>query len=212
MLTSITDVDREILYKLSDGDILKACSVNKAAAEKICNDLFFYNLLLKRYPKALSFLEKEDNNEKDKENKYKQIYLKIVYYKDEIKTITEKKYGHPFIFTDGNVKLYHDILYSYYRTPLINAALDGLKDYLNYLLGVYNDQVNYGNLLEYLVRGNHFTLAEIKQIIGNRKIHQFDYDAALKGALATGNKELEQYLISKGANLDFAVNEPDLPF
>ena len=210
MLTSIADVDREILYKLSDGDILKACSINKAAAEKICNDLFFHNLLLKRYPKALSFLEEKEK--KDKEDKYKQIYLQIVYYKDEIKNFTEKTYGRPFIFTDGNVKLYYDNLYNVYRTPLTNAALEGLKDYLNYLLEVFATKVRYGDLLEYLVRGDHFTLGEIKQIIGNRQIHQFDYDAALKGALATGNKEIEQYLISKGANLDFALNEPDLPF
>jgi hypothetical protein len=49
-LSGIKDVDREILSKLDDLDLLKTCSIDKYTWEKVCDDAFLKRRLLSKYP------------------------------------------------------------------------------------------------------------------------------------------------------------------
>ena len=46
--TGMKDVDREILIKLPDEDIIKSCSVNSYLRDKVCDEDFFKRRLEKK--------------------------------------------------------------------------------------------------------------------------------------------------------------------
>ncbi len=54
-LTGNKDVDREILQKLSDRDIINSCQSNTYAREKVCDETFFRNLVFDRYPETIKY-------------------------------------------------------------------------------------------------------------------------------------------------------------
>ncbi len=68
--TNVKDLDREILLKMSDREILKTCSLNKYFSKKVCDDDFFHRLFQVRY----SYLVKK----KPYYRKWKQHYLKTI--------------------------------------------------------------------------------------------------------------------------------------
>ncbi len=72
--TGIKDLDREILAKLPDEDVIKACSINKYAREKVCDEQFFERRMKEKYPE-LKYLNKT----------YKQSYLETIYYISKLK-------------------------------------------------------------------------------------------------------------------------------
>jgi len=65
------DIDREILSKLDDKNLLKACQVNKYFWNQVCNEDFFRNRLLKMFPE----IKREDiKNIKN----WKKFYLQVM--------------------------------------------------------------------------------------------------------------------------------------
>ena len=50
MNTLNADVTRSILYLLDDDSLFNACSVNEHFSKKICNDTFWFNKILNKYP------------------------------------------------------------------------------------------------------------------------------------------------------------------
>ncbi len=73
-LTGNKDVDRIVLEKSSDTDILQFCKTNKHSHEIICNENFFHKLILDRYPETIKY--------KDyiKIRDWKNHYLTVVHY------------------------------------------------------------------------------------------------------------------------------------
>jgi len=69
------DVDREILSKLDDKNLLKACQINKYFWEKVCNEDFFRNRLLNNYPN----IRREDIKN------WKEFHLRAIYYISKMK-------------------------------------------------------------------------------------------------------------------------------
>ena len=95
--TNIKDLDREILLKMSDRDILKTCSLNKYFSKKVCDDDFFHRLFQVRYP----YLVKEKASYRN----WKQHYLKTIYAIDKLKDLgvsyTEKARFDPEYYLRG---------------------------------------------------------------------------------------------------------------
>lgn len=205
MFTSLKDVDREILYRMKDEDILKTCSVSKTAFNKICDETFFRELLLKRYPKARqAFL----NNTLPENKKEREIYLKILYYKDIIERESKKEYGEPFIFKDGNIELYYKVITDKYNEDAVQkAALYGLKDLLKYFLDFpqIGEIIYYGNVFQSMVEGNHFTLDEILSATKDKEITQSNLAFALMYAVINKNQEIVDYVLKSGAAVNFAL-------
>ena len=88
------DQDREILLNIQDDkDLLKACSVNKYVYNEVCDDMFFRNRLARTYPDTLKY--------KDEDMKWKDYFLRVIYYVAKIK----EDYG--YIYEEGNPKTLH---------------------------------------------------------------------------------------------------------
>ncbi len=76
-LTGNKDVDREILSKLSDRELLIACQSNKYAQENVCDEIFFRNLVYNRYSETIKYKDYV------KVRDWKNFYLSIIYYVDK---------------------------------------------------------------------------------------------------------------------------------
>src|SRR5581483_7258204 len=87
MSTGNLDVDRQILMRLDDRDMLSACSVNKYYNKKVCSEAFFQDRLQFFYPNlfALAKISKEETLNFS----WKKFYLKKAYYFGKL----EEEYG-----------------------------------------------------------------------------------------------------------------------
>lgn len=207
MFTPIKDVDREILYRADDRAILETCSVNKTAFEKVCDETFFYNLLMKRYPLALQSFLRKDQNDKTPSNK--EMYLTIVYYKDMIRKISKEKYGSEFTFKDGDIMIYYNLILDLLKGKNIYlTAKMGLKDLFYYFLEIpqIKENIDYNVLFNYVVTGNKFTLPEIITIFKGKEIKRGFLDIILQFiASEEPNKEIVEYLLEKGADVNIGL-------
>src|SRR5579883_2198755 len=68
------DIKRYIANFLDDIDILSFCQINKEQNRDVCNEIFFKNLLLKRYPYTLNYLAKQENRVFDGTNTLNYIH------------------------------------------------------------------------------------------------------------------------------------------
>ncbi len=91
-LTGIRDVDREILSKIPDNELLKVCSINKNTYYNVCNDEFLKRRLSK-YPDI----------EKYKKEDWKVFFSKVTHYINKMKTLG-------FDYTDGNLENIYTLL------------------------------------------------------------------------------------------------------
>ena len=85
--SKIPDVDREILFKLPNREILELCKTNLYFFNRVCNDNFFYRLLLDRYPDFIQY--KQDNWS------WKRLFLTIIFNEGLIEA--SKNYKNLFI-------------------------------------------------------------------------------------------------------------------
>ncbi len=81
MLTGIKDVDRLIIVKLNDRDILEYCKISKYANRKVCDENFFHNLVINRYQNTIKYKDSV------KLRNWKNHFLTVVYYIDRLKTV-----------------------------------------------------------------------------------------------------------------------------
>jgi len=88
------DVDREILSKLDDRNLLQACQVNKYVWNQVCNEDFFRNRLLKMFPE----IKREDIKN------WKEFYLQAIYY------ISKMKEDYGYVYTFGDFKEQYKLL------------------------------------------------------------------------------------------------------
>ena len=70
-LSGIRDVDREILGKLDDKELLKACSIDKNTWNIICDDGFLRRRLLAKYPEIEKYKKVNES--------WKQFFLRAVH-------------------------------------------------------------------------------------------------------------------------------------
>ena len=98
------DIDREILLSMDkDEDLLKACSVNKYFLNGVCDDMFFKNRLMKKYPNTLKYKNLENKKTNFNKLSWKQYFLQVVFY------ITKLKEDYEYIYTVGNFQTQYKI-------------------------------------------------------------------------------------------------------
>ena len=107
------DQDREILLNIdNDKDLLKACSVNKYINQEVCNDMFFRNRLARTYPDTLKY--------KSGDMKWKQYFLRVIYY------IAKMKEDYRYKYEEGDPKTLYEIFkqsgYSNNNLLLVSSA------------------------------------------------------------------------------------------
>lgn len=172
--SSIKDVDREILLKMSDKKLLKTCSLNKYLLNDVCDDNFFHRVLQLRYPDTLHYLSSfpiSDEN-KRKNQIYKSYYLQIVYYVSKMK----EKYFYSYV--SGNPKTQYEIF----------------RD-----IGYKPDDNNKIELLFTSSREGELNL--VKEAIGKGANIRAGYDYPLRYASYNGHLEVVKYLVEQGADI-----------
>ena len=110
-LTGIKDLDREILGRVDDADLLAACSVDKRMWNEVCDDNFMKRRLLQKYPGI---------------EKYKPSWKE--FFLDVTRTVAEMKERFDFTYTGGNYKKQYKLLQKYgdrVSQLIDHAALSG---------------------------------------------------------------------------------------
>jgi hypothetical protein len=214
-LSGIKDVDREILSKLDDKELLKTCSINKYTWEKVCDDAFLKTRLTKNYPNIEQYkLETET---------WKRFFLRAIHI------ISKLKEDYDFIYTFGDFEkqwwLFNNyfsdidefleksskkgeldlVIYSLTKganvknnLALTNAGEKGYLDIVKYLLK-HGAEIDESDLLTIASENNHLDI--VKYLVENVEMNADNIDDAFIGASYSGNVEIMKYLVKRGANL-----------
>lgn len=182
--TGSNDANRVILSKLDDRNLLTICRVN-TYFRNLCNEDFYRNRLISKYPDAAKY--------KPAELTWKKYYLNVVYY---VNKIWEEN---GFQYKTGNPKIYYDAFYntrySYERIGL--AAENNYKDLLTFLKPLYHETTYYTYLIEPAAKGGHMDL--INEALEQRENSYLDL--GINGAAEAGNKDLVDFFLNKGGKI-----------
>ena len=101
--SGIKDVDRKILEKLDDKDLLSILLTNKYL-NKILDERFWRNRLIQRYPGAISFKKEEKEEGAGHTQTWKRYYLTTVYYVNKLK----REFNYDYI--SGDPEFYYQMV------------------------------------------------------------------------------------------------------
>ena len=110
-LTGIKDLDREILGRVDDKELLTVCSVDKRMWNEVCDDNFLRRRLEKNHPDVLQYKET-----------WKEFFLDVTH----IIALMKEKYG--YTYTTGNYKKQYKLLKNNkgrLQYLMLNAAAEG---------------------------------------------------------------------------------------
>jgi hypothetical protein len=113
-LSGIKDLDREILGKIDDRELLKVCSINKYTWNTVCDDAFLRRRLLAKYPEIEQY--------KSEDETWKSFFLRVV------RTIALMKKHFEYVYTFGNFDKQYEILVKYKKFKdmvLFESAIKG---------------------------------------------------------------------------------------
>ncbi len=180
-LTGNKDVDRTILEKLSDRDILNACKTDKYTKEKVCDETFFRNLVYNRYPGTIKYKDYV------KQRDWKNFYLSIIYYIDKL----EKEYNFNYIEERKKEKN-------------LSAELEYLsrKSIPKYIK--YNENLNF--VLKNATKNPN--LPVVKYLVERGADIHYDNEYALRWAIGNGDLDIVKYLNEQGADIHISYDYP----
>jgi|SRR5579883_130360 len=220
---SSKDIKRFISKFLDDRDILNYCIIDKNQHGNVCNEDFFYNILISRYPDTLKY--------KPEDTSFKKWYLSVIHYIDLLK----REYGFNYRqYNEGNPKRQYEIfgklkdkrnmnklltsaakrgeltlvrfalgngadIHIRSDIALVRASENGNLDVVQYLVqhGVNVDAKN--RALAFASQNGHFDI--VKYLVENgANIHAYE-DTALRWASSNGHLEVVKYLVQHGANI-----------
>ena len=75
-MTGIVDVDREILMRFDDRELLAVCFSNNKYSEKLCDEMFFKNRLTAKFPK-ISIIKPDEMT-------WRNLFFAIFAFKDRL--------------------------------------------------------------------------------------------------------------------------------
>src|SRR5665647_1298674 len=90
------DVDREILSKLDDTELLKVCSIDKYTWNTVCDDAFLRRRILGKYPEIEQYKLKNES--------WKRFFLRAIKY------IALMKEEYDYVYTFGDFEKQYDLL------------------------------------------------------------------------------------------------------
>lgn len=177
------DVDRLILEKLNDKDLLKTCKLGKYALE-LCDENFFRKRLMKDYPDSVKY-----KNDKS----WKNYYLSTIYY------VSKMKEEYNFVYKSGDPKEYWNMLNFKGYVALLFELIgkNKAKDLYEIKIINYPALVNTAFAIHGAARNNH---KDFIDYLLSQKENQFILNKGLEGATEDNNIELIEFFINKGAN------------
>jgi hypothetical protein len=194
MLTGLKDLDREVLLKLSDDELLKTCTIDKRFWNEVCDDNFLRRRLLK-YPGIEKY--KQDESQK-------QFFLRVIYY------VSKMKEEYEFDYSKGDFKKQYNLLK---ENPDINNLF--IESAGNGELSLIVHSLNKGVDIhaendEALILASKYGHLEVVKYLVEKgaDIHTQD-DYSLRYSSKYGHLEVVKYLVEKGADIhtghDFAL-------
>ncbi len=182
-LTGNKDVDRTILQKLSDRELLIACQSNTYAQENVCDETFFRNLVFDRYPETIKYKDYVKTRD------WKNFYLSIVYYVDKL-------------------NIDYELNYFQERNELKNKDLSPELEYLS--RKIYNSPYKKIQIENRLIWASEIGNLPVVKYLTERgaNIHDLD-DYALRQASINGHLPVVKYLVEHNANINAKVNTMD---
>ena len=185
MITGLKDLDREILSKISDKELLKVWNVNKKFYYDVCDDEF----LKRRLSKYLS-IEKY----KYKIETWKQFFIRCTCY------ILKLQGRYKFTYIEGDFVKQYEIFskkYFYDNNPLFESVKAGQLSLIIHILKEKFDDETLGKCLIYASQNGH--LDTVKYLIERKVNIHTKNDAALKWATSHGHYNIVKYLVESGA-------------
>jgi hypothetical protein len=200
-ISGIRDLDREILGKVDDNELLKVCLIDKYTWNIVCDDAFLRRRLLSKYPEVVS--------EKLEEETWKQFFRRAIYYISKMK----EEYGYEYSF--GNFVTQYN-LHKHTREKnenekdalLIYSAREGELSLVIWCLKNWANIHSHSELcLREACSNGHLEVVKYS-VENNANIHAID-DDSLRLASYYGNTLVVKYLVEHGANIH-ARNEQSL--
>ena len=199
MLTGIRDLDREIVNKLSDKDLLQMCLLNKTYSERVCDDSYFQLRTENGFPETIQY----------KENKsWKNHYLNIVKYIDLLQT----EFQYDYKLEDKSPELLYlakqlvPKYYSYNKENALNfASLKGKLLVVKYLVENGADITHLNNeAVRWASYDGHLEI--VKYLVENGADITDENNQALRYASYYGYLELVKYLVENGSDVNAEDN------
>lgn len=179
-ISSLKDIDREILMRMDDVNFLKTCSINNYFRDQVCDDIFLQNRLRYTYPDTLQYKRNES---------WRQYFLDTLYY------IFKLKEDYKYSYKNGNPRLQYYILkmappqaVKYMLQHGINITIGGINRALEVAAITGDLQV-----VKYLVESGANEL--VPPLL-------FAINAAGKNINDNNRLEVVKYLIEHGANIN----------
>ena len=187
-ITGLKDTDRLVFLQLNDKDLLRTCQAN-SYTNKLCDDSFFLNRILKKYPSWF-------NTNTDKQ-KWRKFYLNQLIYIDKLKKIG-------FTYSDrskGSAVEYYDILTYNVGFEKIREAIE--KSYIDLLeFMISGRRVSKDDILSNAIRiKNEFVISYLL-----KKYQDFNANYIILDAMSANNFKLVDYFAAKGVDLQERYN------
>jgi ankyrin repeat protein len=189
---SSKDIKRLIGYFLDDKDILNYSVINKDQYNNICNEEFFHNILLSRYPNTLKY----------KNTNFKKYFLWVINYV----YLLHREYGFDYKkYGEGSPKRQYKIFKKLNHKKDMNELLD-LASKTGELSLVKFAAENGANIdgydgwaLQMATRNGHLEI--VKYLVEHgADIHKYQ-GLALRLASQNGHLAIVKYLMEHGANI-----------
>ena len=197
LLTGIKDLDREIVNKLSDRDLLQICSLNKTYSQRVCDDSYFRLRTEKGFPETIQY--KDSVNP---QRTWKNHYLNIVNYVD----LLQEKYKYEYKKLDKSPellylarRLVHHYIYNKNRA-LIYASIHGKLPIVKYLVE-QGANVNHNNDLSLVYASENGHLTVVKYLVEHCANIHANNNESLRFAILKGHLSVVKYLVENGADL-----------
>jgi hypothetical protein len=200
-ISGIRDLDREILSKVEDNELLKVCLIDKYTWNIVCDDAFLRRRLLSKYPEIEQYKKEEET--------WKQFFGRATYFIDKMKEEFDYDYTFGNFVTQYNLFKRKKMKYGNEKDALlIYSAREGELSLVIWCLK-NGANFHYNNVLclrEACCEGH---LEVVKYLVeNNANIHAIN-DDPLRLASYYGNTLVVKYLVEHGANIH-AVNEQSL--
>ena len=187
-LSGIKDLDREILGKIDDRELLKVCSIDKYTWNTVCDDAFLRRRLLAKYPEIEQY--------KFENETWKNFFLRVV----QTIALMKKQFG--YVYTFGNFDKQYEILVKYkkFNAVLLESAIKGELALVIWELKNGFD-IHYGDDLALRLASDNNHLKVVKYLVESGANIHAENDYALRFASRDGNLEVVKYLLEHGANI-----------
>ncbi len=196
-MIGIKDVDRLIFKNLSNNDILEVSKINKYTYTKVCDEIFFRNLVMKRYPETIKYTDYVIDN-------WTSYFLKNIYYLDKLRKEYRCKFKYnsteispelEYLARQLNKKPENNKKFSYNRNVALRwAAGNGNLVLVKYLIEK-DAKISDNNYIAFKTAAKYGQLEIIKYLID--KVPNIIISEALKWASEKGHLSVVKYLTDK---------------